>query len=273
MSQEMTPDHELSRPRINAEAIALAGRARLWLEQAKASPSIFDGTSHALAQDARKQLGLAKRQVDTIRKAHTAPYLAAVESVRAFFRGTEESIDTAIKLRDSQILAFEREEARRRQEQEARERAQRELEATRLREEAAQLERERKIAEDAALAEAQRLEAAGMVDAVDAVLAAAAAMSAGAADQARTMTEIADVVVAAPLPAVAQLAKGGTQRREYWSATCVNKRKLVEAWLRGEVPDQCIVANEQFLNGQARLLKSSMNYPGVEARSETRIGG
>lgn len=262
----------LPAPRINSAAIELAAKARAWLGRAK-ELKITSIEHHAQAVEARKQIGIAKRQLDDIAKAHTAPYRGAIDAIRGFFRGPEENIAESIKLLDRAILDFEAAEQRRREAEAAELRKRQAEEAARLKAEQERQAAEQRAREAEALEAARALEEAGKVDAADALLE-QAAEAATALEAARILQDaVVESVLHAPIETGPALATGGTQRRAYWSAKVVDQRALVEAWLAGTVPDQVITINESFLNGQARLLKDTLAYPGVAAIKATRVAG
>lgn len=63
----------------------------------------------------------------------------------------------------------------------------------------------------------------------------------------------------------------GISSREYWHAEVTDLRELCQAVVDGKVPMQAIQANETFLNNQARVMKDTLNYPGVRAVKSTGI--
>lgn len=55
----------------------------------------------------------------------------------------------------------------------------------------------------------------------------------------------------------------GQMTKKYYSAKVVNIKVLARAVLDGKVPEVAIQGNETFLNNQARIMKETLNYPGV----------
>lgn len=104
----------------------------------------------------------------------------------------------------------------------------------------------RKLAEEAALAQAVALEQSGDKVAADAVIAAPV------------------VSPSVYIPKTTPAGFGAATRRT-WSAEVVDLMNLVKAVAVGAVPIQALEANAVYLNGQARMLKSALNYPGVRA--------
>jgi len=86
--------------------------------------------------------------------------------------------------------------------------------------------------------------------------------------------EEAEAIIAAPvytppivLPKITPKVSG-ISYRENWTFEVVNLMDLVKAVAAGIVPIQALHPNMTFLGSQARNLKSSMRYPGVNAYAE-----
>lgn len=108
-------------------------------------------------------------------------------------------------------------------------------------------EKARKEAEDAALSAAAELEAQGDKEGAESVLSA-------------------PVPVAAPV-VQSSVPKGfGGMTQKYFSAEVFDVKALARAVLAGQVPVQAIKGDEVFLNAQARMLKETMNWPGVKVK-------
>jgi hypothetical protein len=56
----------------------------------------------------------------------------------------------------------------------------------------------------------------------------------------------------------------GVQRRELFSAKCVNLKQLVDAVSNGQADIECLKPNETYLNARARQDKRLLNIPGVQ---------
>jgi hypothetical protein len=120
------------------------------------------------------------------------------------------------------------------------------------REEQARLEAEaRKRAEDEALASAAQAEAEGDTATAEAIIS--------------EPVQIAPVVAPRTAPAPSRLSAG----RTIWSAEVTNLMALVKAIADGKQSITLIEANIPALNKMATALKSSMNIPGVVAKSKT----
>lgn len=72
-------------------------------------------------------------------------------------------------------------------------------------------------------------------------------------------TPIVDVAIAIP-----KIGVEGVSFRETYSAEVTDLAELVKAVSRGEVSIQALKANETWLNGQARALKTEFKSPGVK---------
>lgn len=107
-------------------------------------------------------------------------------------------------------------------------------------------EEARKAAEEAALAQAVALEANGHKAAAEAVIAAPV------------------VVPSVFVPKTTPNGFGNATRRT-WGAEVTDLMALVKAVAAGTVPIQAIEPNMVFLNGQSRMLKAALAYPGVRA--------
>lgn len=271
-AQELTPAAPI-KPHINATALEWVGKARAWLDRAKAAKAITSAEEHEQAMAARKMLGQAKRQIEDSRKEHGNPYRAAVESINTFFRGPTEDVDAAIKIQDRRIMAWESAERERLRQEEERLRREREAEARRIREEAQKLEAERQAKEEAALREAERLAAEGRVDQADEVLADAAQEIDQVVATEQALAAAAEIVEHAPVLAAPAASSGGLSRRVYYSAEVVDLRALVQAWLDGKVPPETIQANDKFINAIARAQTKGFAYPGCRLVETNKIGG
>ena len=73
-------------------------------------------------------------------------------------------------------------------------------------------------------------------------------------------------IVQIETPRVASISTRETHR-----AVVVDQMALLKAVVEGKVPEGAILANDAFLNAQARLQKSALNYPGVKVVVEQGI--
>lgn len=89
-----------------------------------------------------------------------------------------------------------------------------------------------------------------------------------AAEQVLDGRGVVSVSVPPTLPKIAGIAP-----RDYWSALVEDKLALVKAVASGAVPLEAILANQAFLNEQARALKESLRYPGVKPICERSVSG
>lgn len=85
---------------------------------------------------------------------------------------------------------------------------------------------------------------------------------------------IADAILNDPTPVAAPPAPkpvkvDGTYQRTTYKARIFDFKALIRAVAAGEVPEDALMGNMPFLNGQARLGKGNLKYPGVEVVAET----
>jgi hypothetical protein len=77
----------------------------------------------------------------------------------------------------------------------------------------------------------------------------------------------------APMPVVQKAEKvEGTFQRTTYKARVLDKKAFIAAVAIGKIPLSAVDVNMTFLNGQARLMKTDLKYPGVEVYAETTTG-
>lgn len=147
---------------------------------------------------------------------------------------------------------------------EAEEREQRriEAEAQRKREaEERELQRKLQAEEDERLARAAELEKEGKAEEAEELLELAAA------------PEPEPTPPPAPRPVISAPKSSNASIRKTWHMEILNKRALVEAWLRDEVPENLVQINQPGLNQIAKSMKEASRIPGCQAVSKTAISG
>ena len=92
----------------------------------------------------------------------------------------------------------------------------------------------------------------------------------GKAEQAAAKLAAADAVVA-PIIAPSVPKVSGISTRVTYKAVVFDKMALVKAVAAGSVPLNALDANMPFLNNQARAMKETMAYPGVNVEQETGL--
>ena len=172
-----------------------------------------------------------RSKLDELRRTMTRPLDEAKKRIMDLFRPPLDRLDQAEGTLKRSMLAFQREEAR-------------------------QAAEARRIAQEAARAEQERL-----------AREAEEAEQAGRHEEAEAKIEIA-AMVETPVVAAPPTKASGISTREVWSAEVTNLKELCRAIGAGKAPVQCVVPDARFLNGQARALKSALDYPGVRAVSE-----
>lgn len=209
------------------EVKALAQQAEDMLASAT-SFKVSTPDDYSLAADRLKAVKARQHQLKTLRESITKPMLAALEAARDLFRRPESLLERAEGMLKQAMSAYDEEQDRQRRE------AQRKLD------EAAERER-RRLAQQAERAAAK-----------------------GNSEKAAELQERAAMTVA-PIAVQGRPEVSGISRRETWTAEVLDKRALVRGVAEGVVPLAAIDANQKFLNGQARALRSELRYPGVRA--------
>lgn len=215
------------------EVKALAQQAEDMLANAEAF-KIVSAADYQQAAAALKAVKARQKQLTTLRETITKPMLAALEAARDLFRRPESLLATAETMLKRAMSVYDEAQERERRE------AQRKLD------EAAERER-RRLAQQAERAAAK-----------------------GQTDKAAELQERAAMTVA-PIAQQDKPAVAGISRRETWHAELIDLRALVRGVADGHVPLAALQANQKFLNGQARALRSELRYPGVRAVPERTI--
>lgn len=91
---------------------------------------------------------------------------------------------------------------------------------------------------------------------------AAKAEAAGKSEKADELRSRAETV-AAPVVSINTPKVAGIATRETYRAVVVDLQALVRGIVEGKVPVLAVMPDMTFLNGQARLQKDALNYPGV----------
>ncbi len=219
MPNDINPDEEARMQKLTSDTKELLVRA-----------GGFEITTAEEYQGAGDVLRLIKTKVkdlDELRRGMTRPLDEAKKKIMDLFRPRQDDLANAENLLKADMLDWQREQDRIRDEEEAR-----------LRE--------------AARKETERLEAR-----------AERAAERGKPEQAAVLQEQAEAV---PVPVVPGAPKAyGTSTRQSWEAVVTNKTALVAAVAAGAVPEVVLDVNMAVLNQQARALKDQLRYPGVEA--------
>ena len=213
--------------------IEAEGKAVTLMEQAQ-SIIIVTNEDRELAEE---QIQSAKALEDEIFKYLDPPREKAYEDYKYHKKRLDNAIkpvQEARKLFKKKCIEWDQEKERIRRE------AQRKAEAE-----------ARKRAEEETLAAAVRAEQEGDYIAAEAILA--------------EPVEVAPVIVPKTSPAPSRLSAGRTQ----WYAEGQNLKTLCKAVADGKVPSEYVLFNMMVLNKMAIALKSSMNIPGVKAKSRT----
>ena len=92
---------------------------------------------------------------------------------------------------------------------------------------------------------------------------AAAAEAKGKAERAEELRTQA-ATVPTPIVSIETPRVSGVSTRETYRAVVIDLQALVRGIMEGKVPVLAVMPDMTFLNGQARLQKSAMRYPGVK---------
>ena len=181
-----------------------------------------------------KGLKALSKKIDDTFDPHIKRAFDAHRSLVAEKRVHQNPLQTAEALIKRQILSYQQEQERERRELEAK-------------------------AQEAARKEREKLEAR-----------AAKAAEKGQAEKAEALQTTAAAVV---MPIIANTTPkiAGISTRTSYRAEVVDKMELVKAVAAGTVPLAALDVNTAYLNGQARLNKESLAYPGVKVVQETGI--
>lgn len=172
------------------------------------------------------------RETEAKRKALTKPLDEGKKRIMDFFRGPLQRLADAEKIIKSGMIAYDREQERKRREEEAR------LQEL-ARKEQARLD---KLAEK----RAERAAAKGDTEKAEEIRAAVS-------------------VVPAPILPTEQPKVAGIVRRTTWGGEVTDKMELIKAVAAGQAPATLLDVNMPVLNQIARSLKSEMSYPGIRA--------
>jgi chromosome segregation ATPase len=187
-------------------------------------------------------------RLDTQRKSITGPLDVAKKAVMDLFRRPTEILENAERIVKSGMLNYNNQQRAIQQEADRKARAEAEEERKRQQEEAARKREEAKAAE-----EAGNLEQAAELE-----------------QQAENTEAVAEMITA-PVVSIEKPKASGVNVRKTYKARVTDLKALLQAVIEGKVPEMAVQVNETFLNGQARAMKESMKYPGVEVYPEEGI--
>lgn len=208
------------------------------------------------------------KEIEAARVKRVKPLNDTVKLINDDYKSLQAQLEAVLRVVEAPMLAFQREEERKRREAEEAARKERErIEAearAKAEEERKRLEAERKAAEEA------RAAAAAAEDPFDAALAeeeaehreAEAAAARQAVEDSLRAAALAQNAVVAAVPA--KVTAAGTSLRKTW------KFRIVDAAL---IPRGFLVPDETALGLVARTEKENANVPGVEFYAVDSIGG
>lgn len=256
-----------------SNALVLTGQATASLASAK--DFIIDSADMAaLAGDELGQIKRLQKDVEADRVSKVKPLNDAVKIINAGYKAPLDFLANAEDFIKSKLLSWDTEQRRL-------------ANVARMAAEAAAAQERQRQAELEAQQRAQAEEARRQADALAAQ--AAQAAESGDADKAVALQEQANAIetqavqaemaaestaiVAATVTAapIAQLPvrTAGTSVRTNYSAQVDDLMELVKSVAEGKAPLEAIMANDKFLNAQAKAFKKAGPlYPGVTARAD-----
>jgi hypothetical protein len=203
---------------------------------------------YRLAGDELASIKGKAKQLDEQRKSITKPLDDAKKAVMDLFRRPLEVLTSAEGILKRSMLAYDQEQRRKQEEEQRKARI------------AAEAERQRQQAEaDKKAEEARQAAEAGDVK-----------KAAELQQQAEETAAVAEMITAPVIQLEKPKASGVAVRKTY-KARVTDLKALLQGVIDGVVPDAVIEINESVLNSQARSLKESMKYPGVEVYTEEGI--
>lgn len=218
---------------IPAEAQALAEQTSA-VANVPTAIIIRSNDDYEAAGERLKLFSAKEKEVEDMRKRLKSPIIAAGKAIDAFFDAPLKRLASARAAYKTGMLGYQQEEERKRRELEAK-------------------------AQEAVRKEREKLEEQ-----------ARKAAEKGKTEKAEALLEKASAVVA-PMIAPSTPKISGISTRTTKRANVKDKMLLVQAIAAGTVPLAAVDANMPYLNGQARLNGTSLNYPGVEVIEEIGI--
>lgn len=211
----------------------LALRESKQLLEEVASFGVTSVEQYNAAGDLLRRVKGRQREVEAERKGILRPFDEARDRIMKLFAPVQKNLTDAERLLKASMLDWQRVEQRRRDEAEAAARETQRVEQERL------------------AAQAQ------------------AAAANGDATRATVLTEMAEDV---PVQTVAPVERAaGTSVRQVWHAEVVDKKRLIQAVLIGQVPLDVLEVNMPRLNQIAREQKEQFRVPGAQAVMEEQM--
>jgi len=249
--------------------------ARRALEQAKAV-KVIDNESYVAAGELRARLMARSKALFALLNPGCQD---ADKLHKKMVKDRDEIVDphdNGAKIIKSELMRYDDEAERKRQEEQRRleaevrrqEEERRQATLKQAQEEAQRQTDARKREEDERLVLAQTLHEAGATEAAEAVLQDAATIlpidTSAVTEAMAELDKPIEVNVVAPLdkPKIT-----GYSKRKVWSAVVVDRKAFLAAIVVGVIPDLAWEPNETFLREQAGSLKEMLVWPGVKVSS------
>jgi membrane protein involved in colicin uptake len=212
------------------------------------SIEIDSADMYRLAGDELATIKGKAKQLDEQRKSITKPLDDAKKAVMDLFLRPLEILTSAENSLKRSMLTYDQEQRRKQEEEQRKASEAAAAERRRQQEEAAQkAEEARKAAEAGDTQKAAELQ-----------------------QQAEEKAAVAEMITA-PVIQMEKPKAAGVNVRKTYKARVTDMKALLQAVIDGKVPEAVIEVNESVLNSQARSLKESMKYPGVEVYTEEGI--
>ncbi len=223
---------------------------------------VIDSTDmYELAAGELQQVKKFQKSVEAQRTAITEPLNAALKSVNALFKAPKEWLEQAEVTLKTSMMAFQRDQERRRIEEQARLEEAARIERARLAEEAAAAEAKAQTEAAALRQQAEQEKAAGNAEAAARLESQADTRKEEGAITAQVLDQTSQLM-SAPISTVVTPKVAGISTRKQW---CF---RITDAAL---VPREYLVIDEKKIGGVVRALKDAANIPGVEAYEEDVI--
>lgn len=188
------------------------------------------------------------KQLDEQRKELVQPLNETVKKINALFKRPLEILENAEGMIKRAMLGYNDKQRKIQAEAERKARELAEAERRRQQEEAArQAEEARQAAEAGDVQKAAELQ-----------------------QQSEETAAVAEMITA-PVIHMEKPKAAGINTRKTYKARVVDFKALLQGIIDGKAPEAVIEINEGVLNSQARSLKDSMKYPGVEVYTEEGI--
>lgn len=246
---------------IPPAAQAEAAKATSILAEAQAL-RIETPDQYMAAGDELKRIKAQAAAIEAKRKAITEPLDRSKKEVMDFFRPALEQLTTAETVIKRQLVEFDREQQRIRQEAERKAREEAERLRKQQEQEAARIEQAAREKREKEEAKARELEAQGRQAEADAKRQAAERAEAAKIEQADAKRVAAELIPTAPVVHLEQPKVAGVSSRQAW------KFEIADA---SQIPREYLIPDEKAIGAVVRALGARASIPGVRTYQDTII--